>query len=102
MAKFTDVIYDVTKEGRKLPTSEYKSNGRYPIIDQGQNYIAGYTDENEGLFSDVPAIIFGDHTRIIKYMNIPCYIGADGVKVLKIKKNNINYIYFILHSKYMQ
>ena len=100
MAIFTDVICDATKEGRKLPTSEYKSNGKYPIIDQGQNHIAGYTDETEGLFSNVPAIIFGDHTRIIKYVDTPFFIGADGVKILKAKdkKANHKFLYYALSS----
>ena len=100
MAIFTDVIYDVTKEGRKLPTSEYKDKGLYPIIDQGQNNIAGYTDETDGLFSNVPAIIFGDHTRIIKYVDAPFFIGADGVKILKAKDKKANYkfLYYALSS----
>ena len=100
MAIFTDVIYDVTKEGRKLPTSEYKDKGLYPIIDQGQNNLAGYTDEIDGLFSNVPAIIFGDHTRIIKYVDTPFFIGADGVKILKAKDEKANYkfLYYALSS----
>jgi len=100
VAIFTHVICDVTKEGRKLPTSEYKDKGLYPVIDQGQNHIAGYTDETEGLFSNVPAIIFGDHTRIIKYVDTPFFIGADGVKILKAKdkKANHKFLYYALSS----
>lgn len=100
MAIFTDVLYDVTKKGEKLSTNEYKESGRYPIIDQGQNDIAGYTNETEGLFCDVPAIIFGDHTRIIKYVDTPFFIGADGVKILKAKNESANYkfLYYALSS----
>lgn len=93
MAKFTDIFDDVTKQGRKIPTTEYLQNGLYPIIDQGHNTIAGYVNETEGIFSDVPAIIFGDHTRVIKYINTPCFLGADGVKLLKAKINSPNYKY---------
>ncbi len=93
MAKFTDIFDDVTKRGRKIPTNQYLSNGKYPIIDQGQALVAGYTDEEEGLFEDVPAIIFGDHTRIIKYVDKPCFLGADGVKLLKANFKNANYKY---------
>ena len=98
MAIFTDVFDDVTKLGRKIPTSDYQENGEYPIIDQGQSAIAGYTDETDGLFTDVPAIIFGDHTRVVKYVDTPCFLGADGVKLLKAKdpKANHKFLYHVL------
>lgn len=55
--------------------------------------MAGYTDLEEGLFENVPVIIFGDHTRVIKYVEEPFFLGADGVKVLKCKLPNANYKY---------
>jgi len=93
MAKFTEIFEDVTKQGTKIPTNLYLENGLYPIIDQGQSEIAGYTNQTEGLFTDIPAIIFGDHTRIIKYVDTPCFLGADGVKLLKAKDPTANYKY---------
>ena len=93
MAKFTEIFEDVTKQGAKIPTNLYLENGLYPIIDQGQSQVAGYTNETEGLFTDIPAIIFGDHTRIIKYVDTPCFLGADGVKLLKAKDPTANYKY---------
>ena len=98
MARFADVFLDVTKDGHKISKENYLPQGRYPIIDQGQEYIAGYSDESAGLYKDVPAIIFGDHTRIIKYVNTPCFLGADGVKLLKAKipDSNYKYLYYAL------
>lgn len=93
MAKFTEIFEDVTKQGTKIHTNLYLKNGLYPIIDQGQSEIAGYTNQAEGLFTDMPAIIFGDHTRIIKYVDTPCFLGADGVKLLKAKDPTANYKY---------
>ncbi len=93
MAAFSDVFADVTKQGTKLQTSEYLASGKYPIIDQGQDDIAGYTDREDGLFTDVPAIIFGDHTRIVKYVDTPFFLGADGVKVLKATIPDVDYRY---------
>ena len=93
MAKFTDIFEDVTKQGTKIPTNLYLKNGLYPIIDQGQSEIAGYTNEKNGLFTDVPVIVFGDHTRVIKYVDSPCFLGADGVKLLKAKDKSANYKY---------
>ena len=100
MARFTDVFEDVTKQGTKIPTNRYLEKGAHPIIDQGQSEIAGYTNETDGLFTNVPAIIFGDHTRIIKYVDTPCFLGADGVKLLKAKdhKANYKYLYYALCS----
>lgn len=100
MASFVEVFDDVTKLGRKIPTTDYAERGAHPIIDQGQDEIAGYTDETEGLFEDVPAIIFGDHTRAIKYVDTPCFLGADGVKLLKAKipDANYRYLYYVLQN----
>ena len=91
--RFENVFSDETKLGRKIQTSEYLSVGKYPVIDQGQAQIAGYTDLEDGLFTDVPAIVFGDHTRIIKYIDSPFFLGADGVKVLKAKVDGTDYKY---------
>ena len=69
-------------------------------MDQGQAEIAGYTNREEGLFKEVPVIIFGDHTRVIKYIDEPFFLGADGVKVLRSKEKNANYkyLYYALKS----
>ncbi len=97
---FCDVFEDVTKKGRKLQTAEYKVNGKYPIFDQGQNLIAGYTDEESGLFSDVPVVLFGDHTRIVKYIDEPSFLGDDGDKILKSKLRDVNvkYLYYAVSA----
>ena len=98
--RYKELFVDVTKLAKKLPTSEYHETGKYPIIDQGKKTIAGYTDIEEGLFTEVPAIIFGDHTRIIKYIDTPFFIGADGVKVIKCldKGADYKYCYYLLKS----
>lgn len=100
MKCFSDVFRDCTKYATKIKTSEYKEKGKYIIVDQGQSTISGYTDLEEGLFKDVPAIIFGDHTRVIKYIDQPFFLGADGAKLLKTDSPNSNYkfLYYALKS----
>lgn len=93
MARFEDILSDETKRGCKIQTGEYLPFGKYPIIDQGQSQIAGYTNLENGLFKDIPTIIFGDHTRIVKYVDTPFFLGADGVKILKTKVNDADYKY---------
>ncbi len=93
MKTFDEIFIDKTKYGVKVQTSEYGEQGKHIIIDQGQTQIAGYTDCEDGLFEEVPVVIFGDHTRVIKYVEDPFFLGADGVKVLRSKDNNANYKY---------
>ena len=93
MKTFDEIFVDKTKYGVKVQTSEYGEHGEHIIIDQGQSQIAGYTDREEGLFEEVPAVIFGDHTRVIKYVDEPFFLGADGVKVLRSKDESANYKY---------
>lgn len=103
MAKFTDVFSDQTKLGYKIPTSEYLPEGKFPIIDQGHGQIAGYTNLESGAFENVPVIIFGDHTRAVKYVNTPFFLGADGVKVLKskIKDTDYKYLFYFLQTAHI-
>ena len=103
MVSFNDIFTDDTKIGKKIKARDYQITGKYPIIDQGQKQIAGYTNKSEGKINKIPAIVFGDHTRVIKYLDTPFFIGADGVKVLHAKDSNANYkyLYYALKNVYI-
>ena len=75
---------DISALVAKVKKSDCKPLGKYPVVDQGRDFIAGYTDR-EGACFQLPVIVFGDHTRIFKLINFPFVRGADGVKVLKPK-----------------
>ena len=77
------VFNNETSSDRKLKQRMYLSEGRIAVIDQGQELVGGYTnDENIAYTGELPIIIFGDHTRCVKYIDFPFAQGADGVKVL--------------------
>lgn len=82
----------------QILSSEIKPFGKYPVIDQGQSFIAGYSDYSEKVISEyLPVIIFGDHTRAVKYVDFPFIIGADGTKVLKPKPDyEAKFFYYAL------
>ena len=84
-----------------LKITEYQSVGKYPIFDQSQDYISGYTDKKELLNYKTPAILFGDHTRILKYITTPFVAGADGTKIFQAKKdfNPLFLFYALLNLK---
>ena len=83
---FSLAVKDATSEYSKLQKSEYLEQGSFPIVDQGQNKFGGYTnDESVVSLEGYPAIVFGDHTRIFKFIDEPFCLGADGAKVLEPK-----------------
>jgi len=80
---FADLVLK-TKKLRGIKTDAYKILGKFPVIDQGNKFIAGYTDSNESLYEDaLPVVIFGDHTLSVKYIDFPFCAGADGTQILK-------------------
>jgi type I restriction enzyme S subunit len=71
----------------KIKKSDYLPVGKYPIIDQGEEKIAGYWNKESDVFeNELPVIIFGDHTRRFKFVDQKFVRGADGTKILKPKK----------------
>ena len=67
----------------KVPKSEFNETGLYPIIDQSQSPVAGYTDNPDGLITpNKPLVVFGDHTCVVKLMETPFIQGADGIKII--------------------
>ena len=75
----------IGKVGRtkQIPTSEYLSEGKIPVIDQSREFIAGYTNDDQAIVkSEVPIIVFGDHTRILKLIQFPFAKGADGTQLI--------------------
>ncbi|MEY2906389.1 MAG: hypothetical protein RLZZ408_860 [Verrucomicrobiota bacterium] len=84
----------------KVKSSEYQKEGEFPIIDQSQDAIAGYCDDPGMLYQgDLPVVVFGDHTRVLKYINFPFCIGADGTQLLRpLDGNDIRYFYYALKN----
>lgn len=93
-----DKLVDTVTPPKKLPTSNYSCKGAFPIIDQSQTDICGWTDDHDALIQeDLPLIIFGDHTCILKLVDRPFAQGADGIKILKSRpKVATSYLYQFL------
>ena len=72
-----------TQRTKQVSANNYQISGLYPVIDQSRNYIAGYTDESECVLNvTIPYIVFGDHTRVLKYVPFPFAKGADGTQII--------------------
>lgn len=82
----------------KIKQKHYLKNGKYPIIDQGQNFISGYSNDELTINIKKPVIVFGDHTRCFKFVDFDFIAGADGIKILEPKEffNEKLFYYFCL------
>ncbi len=79
-----EAIKKIPLTGKKLNQSEYLSTGEIPVVDQGQKFVGGYTNKKElTVCCETPLIVFGDHTKVIKYINFAFVAGADGVIVFE-------------------
>jgi type I restriction enzyme M protein len=68
----------------KIQKTAFGVAGRFPIIDQSQDAIAGWTDDETALVRPIkPLVIFGDHTCAVKLVETPFAQGADGIKILQ-------------------
>ena len=84
----------------KIQKTAFGSTGKYPIIDQSQKEIAGWTDDEAVLIHPKkPLVIFGDHTCTVKLIEVPFAQGADGIKILKtVEALEPKFLYYYLQT----
>ena len=85
----------------QIQANEVKEKGETPVVSQGRKYIDGYTSFSSKVITDIPVILFGDHTKIVKYINFEFVVGADGTKLLKpICVDNKFFYYLITYASF--
>lgn len=100
--KFEDIFIRIAGKKYQINQNEYKEIGKYPVIDQGKKYITAYSDNADKVFNNDNIIVFGDHTRIFKYVDFNFIIGADGVQLLKTNKEfDTKFMYYNLSNQYI-
>ena len=97
---FLDVFKDATGGNIKTPRKEFLKEGEFPVVDQGQVLVAGFVNDRSRVCNVIPpVIVFGDHTRAIKYVDFAFAMGADGTKVLVPKvESDTKYLYYALKA----
>ena len=79
---FEECIQNVTYT-TKIQRKDFRANGKFPIISQEEAFVNGYWDNESDLFKvNFPIVLFGDHTKCLKYVEFDFVLGADGVKIL--------------------
>ena len=100
---FDQIFNTISTQKYQISSEEYLEKAHYPVVDQGKKKIVAYSNNHEKVLK-IPTggvIVFGDHTREVKYINFDFVIGADGTQVLK-SKNDIastTFLYYLLSNK---
>lgn len=96
-----DLISGPLPRTNRVKTSDYQATGQTPVVDQSRAEIAGFTDDPDARFeAPLPVVVFGDHTRILKYVDFPFARGADGTQILRAEPETVDprYFYYALHT----
>jgi type I restriction enzyme S subunit len=95
-----DELFKTLQKPKGMKSEVYQTDGSLPIIDQSRHkYQNGFTNDvnYQYDYTDDPVILFGDHSRVVKYINEKVAFGNDGIKLLKPKENlNPRYGYYLL------
>ena len=85
--KIESVLLKINGNTTKIPSNEIIEKGSFPVVTQEQgSLISGYTN-NKNSITDLPLILFGDHSCTFKFVDFPFVRGADGTQLLKVNTN---------------
>ena len=80
--------------------TEYNDNNETPVLTAGKTFILGFTNEEFGIYRNIPVIIFDDFTTAIKFVDFPFKVKSSAMKILKPKneKVNLRFVYEIMQQ----
>lgn len=101
-ATFNDLYRRINAKDKQILSTEILAQGDLPVVDQGKSQIAGYTNNLAKRFTppDGGVIVFGDHTRIVKFVDFDFAIGADGTQLIAARgDNDTRFLAFLLSAQ---
>ena len=93
-AKIETISMPIGNKNNQIQSKEVLPTGKIPVVSQGKDLIDGYCNDVSKKIDVLPLVMFGDHTRNVKYIDFEFVIGADGTKFHKILSCNSEYIYY--------
>ena len=97
------ITYLIGNKNNIILAKQVKETGKYPVVSQSKNLIDGfYDDESKLIKINTPVVIFGDHTKNVKYIDFDFIVGADGTQILKPIIIDSKFLYYIiLHQTFI-
>lgn len=65
-----------------VESTDYNDTYETPVLTAGKSFILGYTDEKEGIYDQLPVIIFDDFTTASQYVNFKFKVKSSAMKIL--------------------
>lgn len=83
-----------------VKNTDYNDNNLTPVLTAGKSFILGYTDEEFGIFTNLPVIIFDDFTTASKFVSFPFKVKSSAMKILQCKgsANNIRFLFELMQG----
>ena len=76
-----------------VSSTNYDDSYLTPVLTAGKSFLIGYTDEEEGIYSKLPCIIFDDFTTASKLVTFPFKVKSSAMKILQVNQNiSIKYV----------
>uniref|UniRef100_UPI004048D151 restriction endonuclease subunit S n=1 Tax=Mariniflexile sp. TaxID=1979402 RepID=UPI004048D151 len=65
-----------------VKSTKYSDSYKMPVLTAGKSFIKGYTNETDGIFENLPTIIFDDFTTATQYVNFKFKVKSSAMKIL--------------------
>lgn len=66
-----------------VESTNYNDSYKTPVLTAGKSFVLGYTNEVDGIFDNLPVIIFDDFTTATQYVNFQFKVKSSALKILK-------------------
>lgn len=78
-----------------VSSTDYKDAFDIPVLTVGKTFVLGYTNETQGVFEDIPCIIFDDFTTQSRCVDFPFKAKSSAMKMLlpKSETENLKFIF---------
>ena len=97
VCKLEDILEYKQPQEYIVNSVDYDDSYNTPVLTAGKSFIIGYTNETEGIFNELPVIIFDDFTTASKYVDFKFKVKSSAMKILKPKGNvNLAYIHYFM------
>jgi type I restriction enzyme S subunit len=78
-----------------VSNSNYVEGGQVPVLTAGKSFLLGYTEDTNGIYKDLPTILFDDFTTATQWVDFEFKVKSSACKMLKPKSGacDLRYVY---------